>query len=71
MLKTFAYHQPSPDGLDRIARLREAFSYVKRVMNEECSGSREASVAHTHLETTAMWAIKAVVFNDPESVVET
>ena len=70
MLKTFAYHKPSQEGLDSIRRLREAFSYVKRVMDEECTASREASTAHTRLEEAAMWAIKAVVFNDPESTVE-
>ena len=32
--------------------------------------SREQSVALTELETTAMWAIKAVVCNDPESEVD-
>ena len=26
MLKTFAYHKPSDDGLSKITKLREAFS---------------------------------------------
>jgi hypothetical protein len=29
--------------------------------------SRQRAVAVTELETAAMWAIKAVVFNDPAS----
>ena len=34
------------------------------------SRNRAVAVALTFLETAAMWAIKAVVVNDPESVVE-
>lgn len=68
--KPFAYHKPSDDGLGRITRLREAFSDLKRAIEETCPESRHRSVALTELETTAMWAIKAVVFNDPASVTE-
>ena len=71
MLKTFAYHKPSAEGLDRIRQLREGFSYLKRLIDEECQESREKAVALTHLETTAMWSIKAVVHNDINSIVET
>jgi hypothetical protein len=68
--KPFAYHTPSPDGLTRITALREAFSVVKAAIEANCDNSRHKSVAITELETAAMWAIKAVVFNDPASVVE-
>lgn len=68
--KPYAYHKPSPDGLDRITRLREAFSGVQRVIDETCPLSRQKSIAVTELETAAMWAIKAVVFNDPQSLTE-
>lgn len=68
--KPFAYHKPSTDGMERITRLREAFSGLKRLIETTCPESRHRSVAITELETTAMWAIKAVVFNDPESVTE-
>lgn len=67
--KPYAYHIPSRDGLDRITRLREKFSEVEALIKEVCPPSRHQSVAITNLETTAMWAIKAVVFNDPDSVV--
>ena len=67
--KPFAYHLPSPTGLERITRLREGFSALKRAIEETCPPSRQTSVAITELETAAMWAIKAVVFNDPESKV--
>ncbi len=68
--KPFAYHKPSEDGLKRIAVLRESFSRVKTDIEATCPPSRQTSVAITELETAAMWAIKAVVFNDPGSVTE-
>lgn len=70
MEKTFAYHKPSEDGLSKITALREAFSSVASLIKEVSPASREQSVALTNLETTAMWAIKSVVHNDPASVVE-
>ncbi len=70
MTKTFAYHKPGAAGLEKITKLREAFSSLSDLILETCPVSRERSVALTELETTAMWAIKAVVCNDPESTVE-
>lgn len=70
MNKTFAYHKPSPEGLTKIAALRNLFSSVHDSIVETSPKSREQSVALTKLEETAMWAIKAVVCNDPASVVE-
>lgn len=67
--KTFAYHKPSDDGMQKITRLRESFSEVAKVIKELAPDSHEKSVALTNLETTAMWAIKAVVCNDPKSEV--
>lgn len=67
MKKTYAYHKPSQDGLDKIRGLREAFSVLHDLIEATAPNSREKSVALTHLETTAMWAIKAVVCNDPQS----
>jgi hypothetical protein len=67
--KPFAYHKPSEDGLARITVLREKFSELERIIETLCPESRHRSVAITQLETTAMWAIKAVVFNDPASEV--
>ena len=68
--KPFAYHKPSPEGFMRITALREAYSTVKLAIEQHCPESRQRSVAMTELETSAMWAIKAVVFNDPQSEVE-
>jgi hypothetical protein len=68
--KPYAYHRPSPDGLAKITELRELFSLVEEKLKALCPPSRHLSVALTNNEQTAMWAIKAVVFNDPDSVVE-
>lgn len=68
--KPYAYHQPSTDGLAKITRLREAFSFVEREIDACCPTSRQKSIAITNNEQTAMWAIKAVVFNDAASVVD-
>jgi hypothetical protein len=70
MNKTFAYHKPGNNGLAKITALREAFSTLSDLIEVTCPPTRERSVALTNLETTAMWAIKAVVYNDPESVAE-
>jgi hypothetical protein len=68
--KPYAYHRPSADGLARITRLRQLFTEVERAIRETCPESRQRAVALTNNEQTAMWAIKAVVFNDPLSEVE-
>jgi len=68
--KPYAYHKPSADGLEKINKLREHFSLGEKLIREVCPPSRHQSKAITENETTAMWAIKAVVFNDPQSEVE-
>ncbi len=68
--KPFAYHKPSEEGLFKINNLREQYSTLKGLLEATCPPSRQLSVAITELETSAMWAIKAVVFNDPNSEVE-
>lgn len=69
MRKTYAYHKPSEAGLETIRALREAFSALHDKVETLAPHTRERSVALTELETAAMWAIKAVVCNDPESEV--
>ena len=68
--KPYAYHKPSEEGLKKITVLRESYSRLQADIEACCPNSRQKSVAITELETSAMWAIKAVVFNDPNSVVE-
>jgi hypothetical protein len=67
--KPYAYHKPSVEGLEKITELREVFSIVEAALKRICPPSRQTSIAITKNEEAAMWAIKAVVFNDPESEV--
>ena len=69
MEKTFAYHKPSPEGLAKITFLREEFSALYNTIVANTPKSREQALALTKLEEMAMWAIKAVVCNDPKSEV--
>lgn len=68
--KTFAYHAPSEVAKAKITTIREEFSALKKRIEIECPNSRERAVALTELETSAMWAIKSVVSNDPESIAD-
>jgi len=67
MKTTYAYHKPSDASLELITKIREAFSELHFFIEDNVKPSRERSIAITELETSAMWAIKSVVFNDPES----
>lgn len=68
--KTFAHHTPTPEALEVVRRLRRAFSALHDDITSLCPDGREQACARTNLETAAMWAIKAVVVNDPASEVE-
>lgn len=69
MKKTYAYHKPSEKGLEKITKIRNVFSTLDEALYELCPNSRELSIALTHLETSAMWAVKSVVHNDTGSEV--
>lgn len=60
MKKTYAYHKPSENSIPKINALREMFSNVHGEVEQLAPKSRELSVALTHLENAAMWAIKKV-----------
>jgi len=66
---SYNYHKPSQEGLGKIDELRREFTKLDQKIQELCPHSRQRSIALTELETSAMWAIKAVVVNDPESEV--
>lgn len=64
--KEFALHRINENQRDAIQSLRDAFTLLADVIDAECPASRERSVAHTHLETAAMWAVRSVaVQGDP------
>jgi hypothetical protein len=68
--KQYAYHMPSDEGLKRIIALRDGFTAIHQLVDHMCLNSREKSIALTELETAAMWAIKAIVFNYSKSIVK-
>lgn len=62
----FGYFKPNEAMLPLIQETREAYTAVHKFLMS-LPGSRERSVAITELETSAMWAIKGLVLNDPLS----
>lgn len=67
----FAYHKPGPRAAKELAELRKLFAALYAHIEMLPGGpSRERSLALTKLEEAAMWANKAVVLADPQSVPE-
>lgn len=56
-------HAPNPAQVEAIERIRKAADDLCLVMDEVCVGSRETSLAKTHLEEVTMWAVKSVILN--------
>lgn len=70
MIKTYANHTPTPETIDVIREMRESFSAIHVMVEKCCPNTRERSVALTHLETAAMWAVKALAVNDPNAKID-
>jgi hypothetical protein len=68
--KTYNYHAPSEESQAKITEIRKAYSTLNDLIDSLVPNSREKSVALTNLETSAMWTIKAIVVNDPDSKVQ-
>lgn len=62
----FGYFKPADEMLPLIQETRDAYTAVHKFLMS-LPASRERSVAITELETSAMWAIKGLVLNDPRS----
>lgn len=70
--KRFAYHKPSASAVEKLTKLREAFSRFEDEVEAIASeGSREKALFYTNLEQAALWINKHVTHNDPESVQDT
>lgn len=54
------------DAVEKMERIRFAFKALTNIIQGSTPESRERSLAITHLETAAMWANKAIVFNQEE-----
>lgn len=63
-MNPFDYMKPSEEMLVTIQTTREAYKILYAHL-QSLPASRERSVAVTELETSAMWAIKGLVHNDP------
>ena len=54
----------SSEQQDRIDLIRSSFSNMYDVLDINCKGSRETSLAYTKLEEAQMWAIKGITRED-------
>lgn len=52
---------PSPEQIQRIENVREVAKTFGLEIIGNCVNSRERSLALTHLEDAAMWAVKSIV----------
>lgn len=62
----FGYFKPAEKMLPLIQETRDAYTALHTFLMS-LPASRQRSVAITELETSAMWAIKGLVLNDPRS----
>ncbi len=62
----FGYFKPNEAMLPLIQETRDAYSALHEFLLK-LPASRHRSIAITELETSSMWAIKGLVFNDPLS----
>ena len=62
----FGYFKPDESMLPLIQEVRDAYTVLYKKL-QTLPMSREMAVAKTELETSAMWAIKGLVLNDPKS----
>lgn len=60
----FTYHAPKPGQPERYQAIREQAKTLALSLAEKCPGSRELSLALTHLEQTVMWANAAIARNE-------
>lgn len=56
---------PGPDEVKRIERVRMRAKELGSLIALDIAASREKSLAMTHLEETVMWAVKAILMEDP------
>jgi hypothetical protein len=59
----FTYHAPTSDQPQKYVALRASAKELAQVINDLCPGSRESSLAMTHLEEVIFWANAAIARN--------
>lgn len=60
LLRSLLYQKPSPEQAERIDKLRTAQMEYAKAFIELTNPGREQSLAITHLEDHAMWAVKSI-----------
>jgi hypothetical protein len=60
MRDIYKHHEPTPEAIDLMNRLREKFSELHELI-AGVHPNREISLALTNLEQSAMWANKGVI----------
>lgn len=56
-------HTPTESQIAKIEAVREAYKQVGAILIANVPASRERAVAITELETSLMWATKAIILN--------
>lgn len=60
----FRYHAPKPGQAERYQKIRDKAKELAYLLEEECPGSRERSLALTKLEESVMWANASIARNE-------
>lgn len=61
LLRSLTNITPSNEQVDRIEDVRNVAKGLGAAIITACPDSRERSLALTHLEDAAMWAVKSIV----------
>lgn len=59
----FCYHAPKEGQPEKYEAIREKAKELAYLIDQECPGSREKSLAMTNLEQSVMWANAAIARN--------
>lgn len=59
----YTYHAPKEGQAEKYRRIRAKAKELAYLIDEECSDSREKSLAMTKLEEASMWANASVARN--------
>lgn len=62
--KAFTYHAPKPDQIPRYTEIRDSAKQFAEMLTRHCPGSRELSIALTHLETCVAFANASIARNE-------
>lgn len=60
----FTYHSPKDGQPERYAAIRAKAKELALLIDAECPGSREQSLALTNLEQSVFWANAAIARNE-------